>query len=333
MVFHPAIIALYVSSLLASFLISYSACFGIQILRKWDIQSSSEVQLILERKTYLISTILTYMFGFQLVALFLYVFTVDRLHSLFVGAMCAAGTLKVNDCGYPDLILKIAIFLLAGVWLIVNYADNRAYNYPLIKKKYLLLLILTPLVIAEMIFQAGYFLQLRPNIITSCCGSLFSTGKPSLTSELASLPILPMKIVFYSSIALTVFSGIHFFRKEKGGLIFSTLSGLVFLISMAAIISFISLYYYELPTHHCPFCILQKEYGYIGYPLYITLFSAAVAGIGSGLLSLFRKVKSLSSILPSIQRRLILVALGSFLIFAAMVTYEMIVSNLTLTAS
>ena len=332
MVFHPAIIALYAASLLATFLISYSACFGIQILRRWDIRSGSEVQLILERKTYLISTILTYMFGFQLVSLFLYVFTVDRLHPLFVGAMCAAGTLKVNDYGYPALILKIAIFLLAGIWLIVNHADNQAYDYPLIKKKYLLLLVLTPLVIAEMIFQAGYFLQLRPNIITSCCGSLFSTGKTTLTSELASLPVQPMRILFYSSMALTVVSGIHLYRKERSGYLFSTLSGLTFLISMAAIISFISLYYYELPTHHCPFCLLQKEYGYVGYPLYISLFSATAAGVGSGLLSLFRKVKSLSPILPSIQRKLILVSLASFLIFAAMVTYEMIFSNLTLTA-
>jgi len=39
-----------------------------------------------------------------------------------------------------------------------------------------------------------------------------------------------------------------------------------------AILSFISVYFYELPTHHCPFCILQKEYGYVGYPLYLTLF-------------------------------------------------------------
>jgi hypothetical protein len=330
MVFHPAIIALYVASLLAGFLVSYSACFGIQILRRWDIQSGSEGQLILERKTYLISTILTYMFGFQLVSLFLYVFTVDRLHPLFVGAMCAAGSLKVNDCGYPALLVKMFVFLLAGIWLIINYADNQAYDYPLIRKKYLFLLILAPLVIAEMILQAGYFLQLQPNIITSCCGTLFSAGQTTLTSELASLPILPMKILFFSIMALTVVSGIYFFGKGKGGYLFSALSGVAFLVSLTSIISFISLYYYELPTHHCPFCLLQKEYGYVGYPLYITLFSGTVAGVGSGLLSLFREMKSLSAILPSIQRRLILLSLASFLIFAAMVTYKMIFSNLVL---
>jgi uncharacterized integral membrane protein len=98
--------------------------------------------LILERRTYIISTILAYLFGFQLLSLFLYIFTADHLHTLFVGAMCAAGTLYVNAYGYPALIMKVINFLLAGLWLILNYADNRAYDYPLIRKKYFFLLII-----------------------------------------------------------------------------------------------------------------------------------------------------------------------------------------------
>ena len=39
---------------------------------------------------------MTYPFGFQLASLFLFIYTADHLHPLFVGAMCAAGTLYVN---------------------------------------------------------------------------------------------------------------------------------------------------------------------------------------------------------------------------------------------
>ncbi len=326
MIFHPAILALYVSSLLGTFLISYSSCFGLQILRRWDIRSGSETQLLLERKTYLISTILTYIFAFQLISLFLFIFTADRLHSLFVGAMCAAGSLKVNDFGYSTLVVKIAIFLLAGIWLILNHADNQGDDYPLIKKKYLLLLILAPFVVAEMILQAAYFLQLQPNIITSCCGSLFSAGKKGFTSELASLPPGGMKILFYASMSMTGAAALYFYRKGRGGYVFSTLSGINLLVSLAALISFISLYYYELPTHHCPFCILQKEYGYIGYPLYLTIFGGAVAGVGSGILPAFRDVKSLALVLPAMQKKLVWVSLACFLVFAALVTWRMISS-------
>lgn len=330
MIFHPSILALYVASILISFMVLYSASYGIQILRKWDIQSGSEEQLILERKTYLISTLLTYVFGFELLSLFLFVFTVDRLHTFFVGAMCAAGSLFVNDYGYLALILKVINFLLAGLWLILNYADNKGYDYPLIKEKYFFLLILTPLIFAEMILQANYFLRLSPNIITSCCGSLFSINEGGLTSELVALPSIPTKILFYLTMASTVSSGVYFYLKKKGAYLFSLLSGATFLVSLASILSFISVYFYELPTHHCPFCILQKEYGYVGYPLYMVLFGGTISGMGVGVLMPFRNIKSLSEVLPSIQRRLAIASSILFILFTAIVTYRMVFSGLIL---
>jgi hypothetical protein len=330
MIFHPTIIALCAASLFMSLMITYSAYYGIKIVNGWDLKSGSEQQLLLERRTYLISVILTYVFGFYLISLFLYVFTADRLHVVFTGAMCAAGVLKVNSYGYPALILKMFIFLFAGLWLVINYADNRAYDYPLIKTKYVLLLILTPLVITEMVLQAAYFLQMNPNIITSCCGSLFGEGKKSLTSELASLPVVPMEAVFYLSILSTVYMGILFYRKGAPGYLLAVASGITLLVSFASIISFISLYYYELPTHHCPFCILQKEYGYVGYFLYLALLGGAVAGMGVGALMPFRKVESLAAVIPSVQRKLALLAIALFLIFTILVTYRIVFSNLML---
>ncbi len=330
MIFHPSILALYVASILISFMVVYSASYGLQILRKWDIQSGSEGQLVLERKTYLISTLLTYVFGFELLSLFLFIFTVDRLHTFFVGAMCAAGTLYVNGFGYPALILKVINFLLAGLWLILNTADNRGYDYPLIKKKYLFLIILTPLILGEMILQADYFLRLKPNIITSCCGSLFSVGERGLTSEMVALPVIPMKIAFYLAMALTIASGLYFCRKRKGAYLFCASSATTFVVSLASILSFISLYFYELPTHHCPFCILQKEYGYIGYPLYVALFGGTISGMGVGVLMPFRNRKSLSEVLPSIQKRLALLSVILFLIFTFVVTYRMIFTDFIL---
>ncbi|HSB06687.1 MAG TPA: hypothetical protein VLK23_16015 [Thermodesulfobacteriota bacterium] len=330
MIFHPLIIALYTASLLTSFMVLYSSCFGVQILRKWDLQSGSELQLSLERKTYLISTLLAYLFGSQLLSLFLYIFTADRLHAFFVGAMCAAGSLYVNSFGYPTLILKIINFLFAGLWLILNYVDNKGYDYPLIKKKYTFLIFSAPLILAEMILQANYFLGLKPDIITSCCGSLFSATGNGLASELSALPSIPMKIGFYISIFLTVVSGLYFYWRGRGGYLFSLTSGVTFVISILSILSFISLYFYELPTHNCPFCILQSEYGYVGYPLYLTLLGGTLSGMGVGILLPFRNAKSLSEVIPSVQRRLVLVSLISFLIFTAIVTARMVFSGFIL---
>jgi hypothetical protein len=263
-------------------------------------------------------------------SLFLFIFTADDLHPLFTGAMCAAGTLAVNSFGYPTLILKIVNFLLAGVWLIVNYADNKGYDYPLIKIKYELLNLLVPLLVLESVLLCAYFAGVKPDIITSCCGSLFSHESASFSGGLASLPHLPMQITFFSSMALTAGIGLFFNFKGRAGFLFSLASTATFLIAVVSVISFISLYFYELPTHHCPFCLLQKEYGYIGYVLYVTLFGGAVAGGGVGVLMPFRKVGSLVRIIPATQRRLTLVTLVCYLLFTGIVVWKVVFSALKL---
>src|SRR5512133_1987603 len=103
MIMQPAIMALILGSLLVSAMALYAARYGISILRHWDLHEGSEFQLNLERKTYLISTVMSYTFVFQLSSLFLFIFTCDKLSGLFVGAMCAAGTLNVNTFGYPAM--------------------------------------------------------------------------------------------------------------------------------------------------------------------------------------------------------------------------------------
>ena len=151
-----------------------------------------------------------------------------------------------------------------------------------------------------------------------------------MTSEVAYLPSFLMEIVFYLWTASTLAAGLWFYLKGRGGYLFAGLSGIQFLIAVASILSFVSLYFYELPTHHCPFCILQREYGYIGYPLYIALLGSTITGMSVGLLMPFRKTDSLREVIPALQRRLTLVSVSLILVFTAIVTYKVIFSNLIL---
>ena len=330
MIIQPAIVALVVGSALTGLMLTYASFYGAVILKKWNLNSGSEFQLSLERRTYLISTLLSYAFGFQLISLFLFIYTADHINPLFVGAMCAAGSLNVNAWGYPTIILKLFNFVFAGLWLIINSADNRAYDYPLIKKKYGLLLVITPFILAEFIVQGQYFLGLKPDVITSCCGSIFSSERENVVAGLTGMPGLPMRIAFYAIIAVTIAFGIFYLYRKRGGLLFGIFSALTFIFSSAAIISFISLYIYELPTHHCPFCILQKEYRYIGYVLYISLLAGTISGIGVGSLIPFLKARSLKFTIPGMQRKLTGTALISFGIFTVIATYYVIFSRLTI---
>jgi len=304
MILHPAIIALLVSSILITSLVLFAFWYGVKILRFWDLRSGSSLQLDLERRTYLISTVLAYVFGFQLVSLFLLIYTADSLSTLFTGAMCAAGTFNANDYGYPLLVLKLINFLLAGLWLTINHADNRAYDYPLIRKKYAFLLLLAPFIVLETFLQSRYFLGLTPDVITSCCGSLFSASSSGVAADLAALPAVPTQYVFTGIMATAIALGIAVAVTGRGGYAFFLAAGTAFIMGIASLISFISPAIYELPTHHCPFCVLQKEYGYIGYLFYATLLGGAVTGMGVGILKPFRSIPSMAVIIPSMQKRL-----------------------------
>jgi hypothetical protein len=332
MIFQPAVIVLLLTSLLTASMVLYASFYGIRIIRRWDITSGSEGQLELERRTYLISMILSYTLTFEIGSLFLYIFTADSLHSLFVGAMCAAGSLNANPYGYPALLLKILTTILAGLWLIINFTDNRAYDYPLIKTKYVMLLILAPLVLIESMFETAYFTHLKGNVITSCCGSLFSDARQGVASDLAAVPVRFTVPAFFLSLGLTFGLGITYRVKEKLGVLFSAASTASFPVLVISLISFIGLYFYELPTHHCPFCILQREYGYIGYLLYATLLAGVVAGLGVGALMPFAKIRSLSKSIPVVQKRLTLVCLVAYLLFAVISVRQMIFSNLSVGA-
>lgn len=330
MIFHPAIIALLTGSLLTCAMLAYAAGYGALIIRDWDIKSGSELQLRLEQRTYLISTIMSYGMGFQALSLFLFIFTADGLHPYFIGAMCAAGCLKVNAWGYPTLLLKVLNAILAGLWLILNRTDNRAYDYPLIRIKYALLLAIVPLFVTETILQGLYFIGLKPEIITSCCGTLFTSDAKGITADILSFPTKWVEIAFFAAMACTLAQGAIFTTKAKWAYAYSAWSGVTFLLSIVALISFVSLYFYELPTHHCPFCILHGEYHYVGYIIYLAILGGAIPGLGVGVIAPFGKLESLATIVPSMQRRLAMASMFSFAVYLGITAYIMIFSNLRL---
>jgi len=323
MIFHPAIIGLFLSSAAILFMALYCSFYGLQIIRRWDIRSGSELQLLLERRTYLLSVFLSVIFTVQILSGFLFIFTVDQLSHFFTGAMCAAGSLSANVYGYPTLVFKILALLPAGIWLILNYVDNRAVDYPLVRTRYILLLALMPILVTEAVLQASYFIHLKPNIITSCCGTLFSGESAILDADNWNLPSPLVKLAFFGCSAAVIGAGIYNFRSGNGAWILGGVSLLNLAVSLFSIISFISPYIYELPTHHCPFCLLQKEYGYIGYPLYTALFGGSILGAGTAALEPFRNIPSLSAIIPVTQKRISITAAVLIFVFVMIVVVEM----------
>ncbi|WIM04808.1 MAG: hypothetical protein OHM77_08850 [Candidatus Nitricoxidivorans perseverans] len=330
MIFQPAIIALLLASALGVAMLAAAAPFALQVTRRWDIHSGSELQLALERRTYLFSTLVTFVLALQLVALLLFVFNADRMAVMFVGAMCAVGALNANAWGFPALIAQMAMFFLAAMWLAINHVDTRGRDYPLVKIKYGLLIGLLPALATVLALQWLYFSNLRADVITSCCGSLFSGEAKGLSGDLSALPPKPALIGFYAALGAAIAAAGHTAWHRTAGYVAATASAVAFVAAVAGILSFLSLYLYEHPHHHCPFCILKPEYDWQGYWLYVPLFAATAAGLGVGAIQPFRKVASLAAIIPAVTARLAGVAAGGFLLFAAAASVMIFRSNLVL---
>lgn len=316
MILHPSVLALVGSALLGGGLLVYSSWWAARVLLRWDLSSGSELQVALERRTYLVSTILAYVLLFELASLFLFVFTADSMAPLFTGAMCAAGSLRASPYGYPALMLQTAGFAMASLWLVVNRADSLGYDYPLIRYKYGFLLVLTPVLLLEMGLRVAFFLDLKPDVITSCCGSLFGARGRGLGSDLAGIPPKVAAVAFVALLAGVILAGLHFWATGRGGWAVGVLALVLLPTGLGAVVAWLSPYVYELPTHHCPFCLLQREYDWVGYPFYGALLGGSLSGVGVGVLMPFRSIPSLAGPLPAYQRRLaafsvwLLVALG-----------------------
>ena len=331
MILHPDVLALIIGSAITLLMLCHAAVTGANVFFRWDYDSSSAYQLALERKTYLVSVLVNYALGFQLVALVLFVYTMEDIHQLFVGAMCATGSLNANPIGWYALLSKIIVFFLSGFWIALNYIDQRVETYPLIRIKYLLLFGVVPCIAVDFILQLLYFLGLEPDIITSCCGSLFGSDGESAASTIAAIPVFPAMSAFYGFglVSLIVMTLHLFYNSGLLRYVLTLFSAIFFVVSIVSVISFVSIYVYELPMHHCPFDILQGEYHFIGYPLYLTLFSGVYFGMLPGLFQLLKKKPGLSQAIIDVEKKWIQCSIGNVMVFMAVVTYAVYASKLT----
>ena len=332
MILHAGMLALIVGTTIVLAMVLYACWLGVRILRRWDAGSSSEEQLRLERSTFLVSSIASTTLGFQAASLLLFLYTIDDIHGLFVGAMCATGSLNASSGGWAVLGIKIVLLFLSVIWIVLHRLDQRAGDFPIVRIKYLGLLVLAPLVATDLLLQIRYFTGLRPQIITSCCGALFSEGGTTLASEVAGLPVRPMLWSLYLGIGLFtalclagLLASSRFLRYALAVVSFSML-----FVSLGSIVSFLSLYIYQLPTHHCPFDMIQKQYSFIGYPIYLSLFAAVSFGLLPGLLFPLRRIPSMAPLVVAAEPRWLILGMVSMLTFTVVVSWPVVFGELSL---
>jgi hypothetical protein len=334
MILHPGVLALLLGGMISLVMLSGGALLGIKIARRWDPNGAEADQLSLERRAWLVAVLVRWAIVFEALSLLLFIYTADVIHPLFVGAMCATGTLNANPIGWHLIWIKLLLFLLGSLWMVVNHLDLQLPEAPLTRLKFIALVPLLPLVAADLILMLAYFTGLEPEVITSCCGALFSSGGDGLASELAALPLRPMIIAFY--LVSILFALLLMICRQTAGRLWRTLLALSALgfgvVSLASVVSFISVYYYRLPSHHCPFDLLQGHYHFIGYPLYLCLFGATLCGLVPQLLLLLKRGSVSDLLIARLERRWLNVGMVLLAGMLVLVSWPMLFGSFTLKA-
>lgn len=280
----------FLSNQVIVFLLSESTLFALllvgfivslKILLKWDFESFTPYQFALERQAYLVSTIILFSFIMKYLLIVYFVFSIDALSLLVPGAMCGAGVITANDYGSYLLILKIFILFFLTLWLYVHFYDMRTKNHQWFKEKSWLFSVIFLLIIIELALDFKYFSNIETDLPVFCCSALF--GQLEGANPLPFGLTVPMLLVlFYLTYALVILT-----LKSRYTILYILANILFVYIAYYAVVYFFGTYIYQLPTHKCPFCMLQAEYAYVGYVLWASLFMGTYIGLSDAIATLW----------------------------------------------
>ena len=286
------VIVYLLSETVLYFLLFIAFLATIGLLKRWNFDAFTTEQFALENRSYLVMTIIFFVMMLKVVLLPYFVYTIDNLSDLIPGAMCGAGVVKANEYGNPLLALKIIILFLSALWLSMNSIDLKEKNYPYLKLKSWFFVLIFFLLSTEYLLDILYFTHIETTNPVSCCSVIF--GQTGGANGLPfGLDIPKLLILFYLLFALVILTTVSELA------VMSIIASLLFgVIAYYAVVYFFGTYIYELPTHLCPFCMLQDHYFYVGYLLWGLLLLGLFLSIDAAIMQSFFKqpAKSLKRI-------------------------------------
>ncbi len=306
MLWQPSVLALSLVSALQAVIAAAVVPYAFGLARHWDPAEATARQVRLEQRAHLVSTLVVFVAVLQAATLPIFVFTADRLAGHISGAMCGVGALNANAYGFPALVAQTVAFFAAAGWIALDRLDARVPASPLTRVKFGLVAELAVVLLVSGVLEWLYFLNLRPDVITSCCARVFAPEAPSVSGHVAALAPGPAAVLFFGVLAASVAASVRASVRADNpaaAAVAATLGIIAFPVAIAGVISFVSPAVYDDVLHHCPFCLLKSEYGHQGYAIYLPLFAGAASSLWLGCAALASRMPALRPVLPDVQRR------------------------------
>lgn len=274
-------IVLYIIEFILMFFMSFTFILSVKIVKNWDYKSLDLKQYDLLDKVYLSSILTSFVLVLKIILFFLFLYAIDDLSNVIIGAMCSTGVFLSAKYGFISLFMKSFVIILCLLWFLLFIKNQNSKNMEYTKKVYMFFIVLYIFAVFEFFLSLYMFLSINTDKVVSCCSTIFSQASSSSYSQvLFSLNDKYILVLFIISFLLTFF---------KNRYLLALFGSMFFVITILSIISYFSPYIYELPSHKCPFCIFKKEYYYIAYLLYSLCFISFYLSISNLFLFLFIK--------------------------------------------
>ena len=262
-------------------ILTISFFYALYILKSYKSDTYTQLQYSLEKKSYLLSSIIHLSLYISFFMLIYFGYTINHLATLVPGAMCGAGVINANIYGVYLVALKFFLIIFALVWLQLNTKDlkNRSREY--FKPKLLFFIFLYFGFVISFALELLYFTHIELQEPVLCCSNIYAQTKSSTLTQTFQKHIAVI-FFFYTLLLLSLL-----YAKKKIAAII--LSILYVPLSYYALTYFFSPYIYQLPTHKCPYCILESDYTFIGYFIYIFLIFATSNALSAALFNFEKK--------------------------------------------
>ena len=214
MILNSYIIAYFVCTAMSFFTGLVAAFNGFSVWKNWNIESDAENQYRLEKKIYLIITVLFLAFLLRLLMFPLWFFVLHTMIPSVPGAMCLVGIHNINpSISYVASGFKLVMPVFYAYWLILNLLDRRIETQPFMKQKLWLLTPLGTLILIETILDAWFLFSVPPRQV-SCCTSLFDIPRDDLLQIVSESSWLWV-VAFYSLALILSVEMVYFFTAQK----------------------------------------------------------------------------------------------------------------------